>query len=51
MPKLKGKVEKRANHPLLVDKNHMRSYSNKKWKHFKFTFNRIKKVQNQQKKS
>jgi len=28
----------------------MRSYSNKKCKHFKFTFNRIKRVQNQQKK-
>ena len=34
-----------------IRKNHMRSYSNKKCKHFKFTFNRIKRVQNQQTKN
>ena len=34
-----------------IRKNHMRSDSNKKCKHLKFTFNRIKRVQNQQKKS
>ena len=33
-----------------IRKNHMRSYSNKKCKHFKFTFNRIKRVQNQREK-
>ena len=34
-----------------IRKNHMRSYSNEKFKHLKFTFNRTKRVQNQQKKS
>ena len=34
-----------------IRKNDMRSYSNKKCKDLKFTFNRIKRVQNQQKKS
>ena len=32
-----------------IRKNHMRSYSKQKCKHFKFTFNRIKRVQNQKK--
>ena len=34
-----------------IRKNHMRSYSNKKCKLFKFTFNRIKRVQNLQQKN
>ena len=34
-----------------IRKNHMRSYSNKKCNYLKFTFNLIKRVQNQQKKS
>ena len=33
-----------------IRKNHMISYSKQKCKHFKFTFNRIKRVQNQREK-